>query len=316
MSVSSFIFFACSWQSFDMLVERCQPLVESLPITPSTEARVFGRPKKCHLKRRMLDAYEIIAVGVKYLVSVAEAKDLASQFGMTKAHYSQVVLFALEVLVKVLANDNLAQVCWDMTEEVMAYHKKRTSIFRDCPGFVAFIDGKLVPTLNHGDNLMQNREYNGWKADVFRKCVFVWDTDGRCVDAAVNLPGTFHELKASLWCVVYTNIKKLPEGCCVCADLAFGTTNELDDRIIKSEHNAYYLDELSVVKRNDVSKRDAQLTALRQCSEWGNNNLVSVSRRLKTKLGTSSTKRGLVMWAALLLHNWRLSTMNLSQTKV
>lgn len=34
-----------------------------------------------------------------------------------------------------------------------------------------FVDGKMVNNINNKENLMHNWEYNGWKSDVFWKCV-------------------------------------------------------------------------------------------------------------------------------------------------
>ena len=122
-----------------------------------------------------------------------------------------------------------------MGVEVLGRRKERKKCFRDSLGFVGFIDSKIIATLNNTDPLLQNREYNGWKSDTFWKCVLVWDTNGRCVDAEVNLPGELHDLKATAWCRVYEHIARLPDSCFVCAESAFEMTKELEGKIVKSE---------------------------------------------------------------------------------
>ena len=44
----------------------------------------------------------------------------------------------------------------------MNKNKERTAMFEDVKGVVGFIDGKMVGTINDPDELLQNRDYNGW----------------------------------------------------------------------------------------------------------------------------------------------------------
>ena len=61
---------------------------------------------------------------------------------------------------------------------------------------------------------------------------------------------------------------------------------------------------------------DQQLTHLRQCSEWGNNVLTGVFRRLRsTKLPVDNVKRAKIMWSAILLHNYRTNNVGRNQIK-
>ena len=60
---------------------------------------------------------------------------------------------------------------------------------------------------------------------------------------------------------------------------------------------------------------DQSLTHLRQCSEWGNNILTGNWRRLRTKLPTNNVARGQIMWACILLHNYRTETMGRNQIR-
>ena len=65
--------------------------------------------------------------------------------------------------------------------------------------------------------------------------------------------------------------------------------------------------------RGIPSGHDQALTHLRQCSEWGNNVLTGVFRRLKCKLPTDNVHRALIMWSTILLHNWRTETVGRNQ---
>lgn len=57
------------------------------------------------------------------------------------------------------------------------------------------------------------------------------------------------------------------------------------------------------------------LTHLRQCSEWGNQVLVGVFRRLKVKLETDNISRAQLLWACILLHNFRTETVQRNQIR-
>ena len=66
-----------------------------------------------------------------------------------------------------------------MSIPTLEYHKNRTRNFRDSPNILTFIDGEMVTSLNVADNFDQNRDYNAWKCDVFRKLFLIWDNNGR-----------------------------------------------------------------------------------------------------------------------------------------
>ena len=111
---------------------------------------------------------------------------------------------------------------------------------------------------------------------------------------------------------MYDHIMRLPNAAYMVADSAFATSIKLEVKVIKSPVSTFYVYLLS---EGDVSsEKYSQLTSLRQFYEWRNKDMTSVYRWLKTRLTTKGVKHGLIMWCAVLLHNWRLSTMK--KTKI
>ena len=163
-------------------------------------------------------------------------------------------------------------------------------------------------TLNPPNSLDQNRDYNGWHSTVNRNLVLVWDPQGKIVDAAVNLPGNFHDSKSTLWCRIYNHIMDLPDGYIVVCDSAFMTSGSLENKLIK-------LKETTLEDGQERSEKDMVLTHIRQCAEWGNNVLTGVFRRLRVKLPTDNLKRAVLQWSCILLHNWRTETCSRNQIK-
>eukprot|EP00978_Attheya_sp_CCMP212_P010786 scaffold26270_cov60-Attheya_sp.AAC.2 len=201
----------------------------------------------------------------------------------------------MEVICKVLADDPRSRVFWDRSLENLKACTEGAKAFLDIPGGVAFLDGDKIQSRNPLDHIDQNRDYNGWKHDVYRNFLLLWNTYGKIVDAVVNTPGNFHDSKNALW----------GGGAC---DSAFYTRGGLEGRLVKSKDHK---------KGEEKSGYDEQLTALRQSSEWGNNvlPLTGVYRRLTVELPTENVSRACVMWSCIFLTNWRTSTCDRNQIR-
>lgn len=124
------------------------------------------------------------------------------------------------------------------------------------------LDGKKAVTLNPGICTKQNTDYNGWTCYVNRNLVLFWDPYGTIIDASVD-----NDSKSSLQCDMYTQILKLPDGFKIVCDITFATKGDLEGKILKlqDESKSY----------EDKKDYERQLPHLRQCSEWGNQILVS-----------------------------------------
>jgi len=243
---------------------------------------------------------------LKFLLSQGEAKNLYPQFGMTASVYSNCVNVALPAIITNLINNKKARVLWDRRPEHLQKCAEQTSKFLELQNVVGMLDGKKFSTLNADDPLDQNSDYNGWSGGTFRGAVFLWDPFGKIIDAGINMPGSFHDSKASLDANIYKHIKDLPEPYCIVCDSAFQTGGKLEGKILKTDvENG----------QEGKSERDMALTHLRQCSEWSNQVLVGVFRHLKAKLETDNISRAQLLWACILLHNFRTETVQRNQIR-
>ena len=55
----------------------------------------------------------------------------------------------------------------------------------------------------------------------------LWDPFSKIVDAAIYVPGSFHDSKATHYANLYSHIADLPEPFCIMCDSAFQTGGKL-----------------------------------------------------------------------------------------
>jgi hypothetical protein len=244
-------------------------------------------------------------MGLKYLLSTAEVKQLHVQFGCCVSTYMDCVWFSMDAFIHCVGTCQEGKVYWDRSIHNLEKCASLTKQFLDIVGVVAMVDGNKLISFEPSNHILQNRDYNGWTKDVNRNLVLVWDPFGKIIDAAVNLPGCYHDSRSSLWCKIYDHVAKLPDGYkCVCDD-AFCTVGKVKDKLVKTNEQ-YNEDTVS-------SKYDQQLTHLRQCSEWGNHVLTGTFRVLLKKLPTDNVRRAKIQWSCIFLHNWRTETVGRNQ---
>ena len=286
--------------SFSHLVSLNRHYIKTKTITLAK-----GRMKRSRVGGRKFNSRDVVAMGLKYLLSPSLLKDLHVQFGASQTTFWELAWFAMDSFIVNVGRDARGRVWWDRSEEHLASCAERTNAFLDIVGVVAMTDGDKLVSKSPQNYLHQNRDYNGWTKDVNRNLVLVWDPFGKIVDAAVNSPGNFHDSKTAWWCKIYKHMEGLPQGFKCCCDDAFKTQGNLKDKLVKTKE-AYK-------EGNTRSHYDQQLTHLRQCSEWGNNILTGVFRVMRSKLPTNNVNRAKIMWACIYLHNWRTETVGRNQ---
>ena len=277
-----FHFLSLSRKSFFDLCQTTNYYILNTPLN-----RDNGIPSEHHLKRRMFNSRDIMAMTIKYLLSEANIKDLHVQFGAQDVVYRRCIELGCAAICQELLNHPHSRVHWDRSLTALNAAANRTKMFTVIPGVVGMIDGKKLESLHPSDYLEQNRDYNGWHSSVNRNLILLWDPNGKIIDAGVNLPGNFHDSKSTLWCNIYDHIESLPEGFVVVCDSAFNTGGKLKDKLVK-------LADAQFDESKEKSEYEKALTHLRQCSEWGNNILTGTFRRLKTKLPTDNLKRATI----------------------
>ena len=296
-----FHFTSLTRESFDSLVTLCHEYV----IQHTIQANSKGPPRKGDLARRKVKPRDAIAMTIKYLLSKAEPKDLHVQFGISATTYHDHIIIGMQAIIRTLSENEKSRVFWDRSVEGMNRAAQRTAQFLDIPNVVAMVDGNKLESFNPQDPILQNRDWNGWTRDANRNLVLVWDPFGKIVDAAVNAPGNFHDSRSASWCRIYDHIAAIPDNYKVVCDDAFKTKGILQGKLIKTKEQFN--------EGHSRSSYDQTLTHLRQCSEWGNNVLTGVFRRLRTNLPTDNVRRAYIMWSCILLHNWRTETVGRNQ---
>jgi len=88
-------FTAFTRSSFNLLVQLITPEIISQPTNPR-----FDRPQKYHLSKRMFSPRDIVAMVIKSMTTVAEAKDIFVQIGATKTVFSVWWPWKKKVLLK------------------------------------------------------------------------------------------------------------------------------------------------------------------------------------------------------------------------
>ena len=92
--------------AFDKLVMVCHPYIKSHPITPHNSNKTADgedRPaKKPRLGRRIFNSRDIVAMTLKYMLSVAEMKDIHVQFGATLSTFRYHVAFGKRAIIHAL----------------------------------------------------------------------------------------------------------------------------------------------------------------------------------------------------------------------
>ena len=177
-------------------------------------------------------------MGLKLLLSTAEVKQLHVQFDCVLSTFMDNVWFTVDAIISCVHTSEEGRVYWDRS---IANLKNWTQLTKDLqddiPGVVAMIDGNKLISFESSNYILQNRDYNGWTKDVNQNLVLVWDMFGKIVDTAVNVPGSFHNSKSTLWGRKYEHIAHLPDRYKCCCDDAFCTKGKLENKLVKQGEN-------------------------------------------------------------------------------
>jgi DDE superfamily endonuclease len=147
---------------------------------------------------------------------------------------------------------------------------------------------------------------NGWLHSVF-----VTGADG-LIWAKLNFLGSWNdsEMSSEFREKLADDIKNVP-GHGVLSDSAFPVTSDMFGRI------------MTPLKDGDVEKAHPNarprlacaMTSMRQSAEWGMGAVTKVYRNLNGKLSFDKERRSRLLKVLLKLHNYRVSTTGISQTK-
>lgn len=147
---------------------------------------------------------------------------------------------------------------------------------------------------------------------TLRKCTLVSDPRGYVVAAVVNSPGNWMDGRNSRYGGLYHIISLLPDGYNVAADTAF-EGNVIGTKIVKILKEGQIIPE--ELPPELLSHVEGLITKARQPGEWINRDFVKEFPRLRVILGVHDDINTKYMLAAILVHNWRVSTTDRCQVK-
>ena len=283
--------------TFERLLLAFTPLYSMT--TPYNRGGQYFRRLNIPRTSRTVFAADGLALALRWCGSQCSHDMLVPFFGMLPTMISTYLPYCLSLWLIVLKNDRAAHIGFPSAREqqllaCMVVHK-----YPLLKGCIGAIDGLRLPVTDSADEMLQERYYNGWHSEHCTNNVLVWLADGTIAAAGMNYWGTNHDSTTALESGIYHSLTQhLTRGLYIAGDCAFPSINRKIRRVSKAnEGGAQSPHELAWEK---------SLTALRQCSEWGNNELCRVFPRLKTKWDiNNSAFRQLGMMTIVHLHNLR-----------
>jgi hypothetical protein len=187
-----------------------------------------------------------------------------------------------------------------------------------------FVDGMHIATQNSSDHVTQNAEYNSWLGITSTSNVLVFAPTGLVIWAALNMPGSWHDASLCPELIdLLLDTNKTPPGYYLCGDSAFPHCG-IHAGLIQTPLTVAEEGRLRVRVRQGVispSEFKAKLAfssavcSVRQAAEWGVRGIRSKLPRLYRPMSTNSTFRLLLTRTAILLYNFRVRTVGLSQIR-
>ena len=311
-----------SKQSFMQMRDLCHQHWEANPIRAFRTDRPNGRtgnPRPQDIARRLLDCTGTMAITLKFLTSKSEVVDIGNQFGLTLSEAQKYIDFGVDILIAVLIDHPNSSIHWPVDSQ--EYLEEMRHLLRlyvpELQNYdvnvVGFLDAVRFQIANKwGLPMKRKLDQSGEKKMTLRKCTLISDPRGYVVAAVINTPGSWGDGKACRLGGLYDLVDTLPEGYCIAADTAF-RGNIVGSKIVKILKEGQIIpEELPPALLPDLERR---VTTSRQPGEWINRDFVKEFSRLRSILGVRDDINQKRMLAAILVHNWRVSTMDRCQVK-
>lgn len=311
-----------SKHSFTMLRDLCFEYWENNPIRAFRTDRPDGRtgnPRPQDIARQLLDCTGTMATALKFLTSKSEVVDIGNQFGLTLSEAEKYIDFGIDIVVQVLIDHPYSRIHWavddlDYLEEmchlIRLYVPELQSYDVNVVGFIDAVRFQIANKWSHP--VAKRNDESGEKKMTLRKCTLISDAKGKVVAAVINSPGSWGDGKPCRVGGLYWMVQRLPEGFCIAADTAF-RGDILGSKIVNLLKDGQIIP--AELPPELLSDLEGHITTSRQPAEWINRDFVKEFGRLRSILGVHddiNTKR---MTAAILVHNWRVSTMDRCQVK-
>lgn len=261
-----------------------------------------------------IDLRHELALTLQYLTGTMRQKTLCQLFGICQPSVSNILCKMILALLRVLSRDHDARIQWPRPEEMHTFADMIHDKHPDIPyGIFGFIDGLVLPCLNHPDPLIQNAYYNGYQGQPTISNVLVFQPDGAICYASINFPGSYHDSRVARGVYEIVNdLQRTPDPYKLLGDSAF---QQRTGKIITTKRNNQYSDDPA--QRNLEAEANHQLSSARQAVEWGMRSFQSMFPRLKSPLKASDFRHNNLL-ISVCLHFFNIRTrriQNLNQIR-
>lgn len=283
---------------FQRLLEKFTPLFE-MTTCYNKDGHYFRKISGPRNTPRIITAAGALGLALRWCTSVCSQHMLLTFFGMTPSVVSDYLPYCLSLLMIVLQQDSAARISFPSIEEqhllacMVAY---KYPLLRGCIGS---IDGLRLPVTNSENDTLQERYYNGWHSEHCTNNVLVYLADGTIAACGMNYWGSYHDSTTAHQSGIYDCLlEHMPDTLYIAGDCAFPSIEGRIRRVSKVGENG--------PQTQAGVAWEKSLTGLRQCSEWGNNELCDKFSRLKAKWDINDAAfRKLGMLTIVHLHNYR-----------
>ena len=283
---------------FHRLLERFAPLYETTTCY-NTGGQYFRRTIRDRHRPRIIPATGALGLALRWCTSICSQHMLITFFGMTQTMVSHYLPYCLSLLLIVLQQDINARISFpNLVEQqllacMIAY---KYPLLRGCIGS---IDGLRLPVTSSENDILQERYYNGWHTEHCTNNVLLYLADGTIAACGMNYWGSYHDSTTAHQSGIYDCLlQHMPDNLYIAGDCAFPSIEGRIRRVSKVGESG--------PQTPDAVAWERSLTALRQCSEWGNNELCNKFPRLKAKWDINDAAfRQLGMLTIVHLHNFR-----------
>jgi hypothetical protein len=152
-----------------------------------------GRP-------RSLNSIDELGLILHFLNSPMQHKYIMIIFGATPAVVSRSINDMLKRIVKKLRKHALTEIKLpdeEKTKELVELIRQRSLVYNHgaypITDAFGFMDGLCLPVSCSTEVEEQNAYYNGWHSATTINNILVWSPEGKCIYAAINFPGSWHD---------------------------------------------------------------------------------------------------------------------------
>ena len=261
-------------------------------------------------RRRTASSVTCLGLVLTWTRTRGSLRTLQLTFGLTLSPLSLWLRFGRRILALALRDHPGAKVMMPTEEEIDGFKAAVALKHPVLPNAWGAMDGLKLYLEVSGDELVQNKFYNGWTHDHYIGNLFLFSPDGKIRACYINAPGSIHDSTMANTSNVYEMIDDIYQrtGAQVVVDSAFSKDSR--PSLLKSaQHN---FDAQGRIRTTRAKHQAA--TAVRQLSEWGMRGLQGSFPRLKDRIRCEERgERRIIIQLVVYLCNFRASTVGMNQ---